>query len=301
MRAFSVSVPASSANLGSGFDSAAVALSLRMRASVESAPRFALSFEDTQHAPSHDGLGSLIRRAMCAVDPALPAVHVRVSNDIPLGKGLGSSAAAIVLALAVAMRARGDRTSVRAIARIATDLEGHPDNALAAIYGGAVVAAGAHNFLRFRCAPGLRPLLIIPGVDLDTHSARMLLPASYERSDAVFNVQRAALLGAALASGNTRALREAMRDRLHQSYRAVRIPGLGEALDVKHRHLVGVALSGAGPAVLALVERGAFEPIVKKLCAPFERANTGVQALPLRFSMRGLQVRSAAAQARHAA
>ena len=301
MRAFSVSVPASSANLGSGFDSVAVALSLRMRASVERAPRFALSFEGTRHAPSHDGLGSLIRRAMCAVDRELPSVHVRVANDIPLGKGLGSSAAAIVLALAVAMRARGDRTSLRAIARIAAALEGHPDNALAAVYGGVAVAAGAEHFLRFACAPEIRPLLIVPDVHLDTHSARMLLPASYERADAVFNVQRAALLGAALACGDVRSLHEAMRDRLHQPYRAARIPGLEQAIAVRDRDLVGVALSGAGPSVLAFVRHSGLERISRKLCAAFEQAQTAISALPLHFSAAGVQLRSAAGQARHAA
>lgn len=298
---FSISVPASSANLGPGFDCAALALSLRMRATVGRAPRFALSFERTPHMPSHDGLSSLFRRALHAVDPALPAVHVHVSNDIPLGKGLGSSAAAIVLALAVAMRARGDRPNMRAIARIAAAIEGHPDNALAAVYGGVIVAADAGHFLRFACPAEIQPVLVVPEIDLDTQSARMLLPASYERADAVFSVQRAALLGAALACGNVRALREAMRDLLHQPYRATRISGLGDALAVRDKDLAGAALSGAGPSVLALVRNGASERLALKLRAPFERAGIATSALPLRFSASGVQVRATVAKACHAA
>lgn len=299
---FAVSVPASSANLGSGFDAVAVALSLHMRADVEPAPRFALCFEERGEPPAHDGLGALMLRAIHELGSGLPAVRVRVTNEIPLGKGLGSSAAAIVLALAVASRASGKRLPARELGRIASTLEGHPDNAFAAALGGAVVAADCNNVLRLPCPVRIRPLVVVPDTDLDTCSARMLLPPSYPREDVAFTAARAALLGAALASGDLRYMREAMRDRAHQPYRAARIPGLLAALDMSDPALAGIALSGAGPSVIALIDAAAdHDRVGAKLCALFERAGVHAQALALQFSMRGVNVRALPMEAEDAA
>lgn len=299
---YCISVPASSANLGPGFDAAGIALSLRMRATVEPASRLVIAFSEEGRPPSHDGLASLMIRAMRVVHSQLPAVRMHVRNDIPLGKGLGSSAAAIVLGLAVALRAAGKRAGARDIGRIASAIEGHPDNALAAALGGAVIAASGTQFLRFPCSRRIRPLLVVPEIELDTHSARMLLPLSYDRADMVFTAQRAAMLGAALASGDMRHLREAMRDRVHQPYRAARIPGLLDALEVRDADLAGVALSGAGPSVLAFVRAGGDERrVAGKLRAAFARADVQSYALPLAFCERALQVRLLDGEAAHAA
>lgn len=299
---YCISVPASSANLGPGFDAVAVALALRMRATIEPAPRFVLSFSEDGRPPSHDGLASLILRAMRQVRPELPALRMHVQNDIPLGKGLGSSAAAIVLAVAVALRAAGKRAGAREAGRIAAAIEGHPDNALAAAFGGAVIAASGMQFMRFPCSRRIRPLLIVPEIELDTHSARMLLPLSYDRADVVFTAQRAAMLGAALACGDVRHLREAMRDRVHQPYRAARVPGLLDALEVRDHDLAGIALSGAGPSVLAFVRADGDERrVAGKLRAAFARSGVQSYALPLAFCERALQIRPLAAQAAHAA
>lgn len=299
---YGISVPASSANLGPGFDAAGIALGLYMRASVEPAPRLSISFGDEGEPPSHDGLAELMLRAMREIDAGLPAVHVHVDNDIPLGKGLGSSAAAVVIAIVAAARARGKRLTPKMIGRIASGVEGHPDNALAAALGGAVVAADGARFLRFACSRLIRPLLVVPEIDLDTHSARLLLPPSYDRSDVVFTAQRAALLGASLASGDVRVLREAMRDRIHQPYRAARIPGLLDVLAVRDRDLAGIALSGAGPSVIAFVRGSAgAQRIAGKLQAAFANAAVSSRALLLRFSDRGVRVRSSSAEAAHAA
>lgn len=302
MRPYSVSVPASSANLGPGFDSVGVALSLRMRAVVEQAPRLRISFSHVGEPPTHDGLAVLMIRAMREIHGDLPRVHVHVRNDVPLGKGLGSSAAAIVLALAIALRERGTRSSAREIGRIASEIEGHPDNALAAALGGTIVAANGAQFLRFPCSREVLPLLIVPEIELDTHSARMLLPPSYDRADVVFTAQRAALLGAALASGDMRLLREAMRDRMHQPYRAERIPGLVEALAVRDRDMLGVALSGAGPSIIGFVRaRGDRRRVAAKFCAAFARAGVRARVHALRFCERALQIRPLEREAADAA
>jgi homoserine kinase len=292
---FVVSVPATSANLGPGFDAVGVALDLRMRAEVEPGDTFSLSFGGPQ-APSHDGFADAIVAAMRRIDERLPLVHVHVENAIPLGKGLGSSAAASVLGLVVASRAHGEVLSRERLAQLACELEGHPDNALAAVYGGTVIAASpsARDCVRIDAPRNLNALVVVPEFDLATSEARALLPDRYERSDMIYTAQRASLLGAALASGSWRALRAAMNDRLHQPYRAQRVPGLAAALALRARELVGIALSGAGPSVLAIVhEDASWRSIAARLQGCFRRAGIDARAHHLSFAARGVMVRGA--------
>ena len=289
--AFSLSVPATSANLGPGFDSVGLALGLRIRAQAAPARRFALDFVDGPNAPTHDAYRDAIVSAMHRVAPELPRARIVVDNAIPLGKGLGSSAAAAVLGIAIAARANGIAMTRNEIARHVCALEGHPDNALPAVFGGAVIAASgdARSFVRVHTMRALRAVLVVPDCALSTERARALLPERYDRCDVVFTAQRAALLGAALASGEWGALREAMRDRVHQPYRAAHIPGLTQALDIRSRSLLGVALSGAGPSVIAMLRRGAaWEGIAARIAACFEAAGVAVQTLPLALGARGL-------------
>jgi homoserine kinase len=294
--AFSVSVPASSANLGPGFDAVGIALDLRLRAYVQPAKQFSLEIAG-EHAPSHGGYAEAILAAMRRIDRALPAVRVCAHNGIPLGKGLGSSAAARVLGLTIASRAYGRPISRDRLAEIASELEGHPDNAFAAVYGGAVIAAipQPRACVRIAAPRDLRALVVIPEIDLPTREARALLPERYDRGDVVFTAQRASLLGAALGSGSWRALGEAMRDRVHQPYREAKIPGLREALLVRGKDLVGVALSGAGPSVLAFVRAGAsWRSVAQRLESCFENAGIGARSYLLDFAAHGASVRKAA-------
>ena len=302
--AFSVSVPASSANLGPGFDALAVALDMHMRAALEPAPAFSLWFEKTAEAPASPGIERAIVRAMRSVHPDLPHVRMRVSNEIPLGKGFGSSAAAAVLGIAAGLRARGQAVNLRDVARRASELEGHPENALAAVYGGTVIAASSdvETMLRFAAPSDLRAVAVIPQCQMSTHFSRTLLPERYERADVVFTAQRAALLGAALASGAWHALGEAMRDRIHQPYRAAQIPGMSAALEVRARGLVASALSGAGPSLIAFVRAGsAWEPIAERLATCFRKSGSSARALSLGFTDRGLRVRAQSMEGRRCA
>ena len=292
---FSVSVPATSANLGPGFDAVGIALGVRIRAHVESARAFSVSFKGA-HAPTRGAYEALIVAAMRQIDSELPRVRISIDNAIPLGKGLGSSAAAYVLGAAIATKAHGLTVDRIAIARIACELEGHPDNALAAVFGGAVIAASgdARSFVRIRSVRGVCAELVVPNIDLSTEQARTLLPERYSRADVVFTAQRAALLGAALASGEWGALREAMRDRVHQPYRAPHIPGLAAALDVRSRNLLGVALSGAGPSVIALMRRaGDGRQISNSIASCFAKAGVEVERLSVGLGGRGLAVAGA--------
>ncbi|HWT05459.1 MAG TPA: hypothetical protein VN224_06860, partial [Xanthomonadales bacterium] len=221
---------------------------------------------------THDGVRRCIERAIARIAPAAPPMTVALDNAIPLGGGLGSSAAARALGVAIgarlADRPPGDDALVRAVA----ELEGHPDNALAAWYGGAVIAAFGDDGLtvaRF-APPAAAAVVVVPEIALSTAHARDLMPQTYARADAVHNVQRAALLGAALAAGRLDLLRAAVRDKLHQPYRASVIPGLAEILELDDPALVAVALSGAGPSVLALVHADP-QRIGKLVAAVFAR------------------------------
>ncbi|HZO94723.1 MAG TPA: homoserine kinase [Candidatus Baltobacteraceae bacterium] len=269
MTRFTVSAPASSANLGAGFDAVALALELRMTARVRVLPPGAVPVWSYggECAPTHDAIRTCIETAARRMIADVPPLEVALDNAIPLGAGLGSSAAAYALGAAIGDRLRAaDRDASRESAlgrddraRVVAELEGHPDNALAAWHGGAIVAALGDDGLTYArfAPPELDAVVAVPELTLATADARALMPETYTREDAVHNVQRAALLGAALASGRVDLLRAAVRDRLHQPYRAEAVPGLEEMLALDDPELVAVALSGAGPSVLALVRAGA--------------------------------------------
>jgi len=285
---FVVSVPASSANLGPGFDCVGIALDLRARAIAEPAHRFALEFSGPEQ-PTHGGFEHMLLDAMRSISDELPRVRVQLVNAIPLGKGLGSSAAARVLGVSIAARAHGLDLDRDAIAECACALEGHPDNALPAVYGGIAIAASAQHSIKLAAPRDLQAIVVVPDFDLPTKHARELLPQRYEKADVVFNTQRAALLGAALASGNWHVLREAMRDRFHQPYRRAVVPGLADALRVDAPDLIGIALSGAGPSVLALIrDRVAWRPIAARIEAAFAAAGIASRSYRLPFAARGL-------------
>ena len=290
---FAVSAPASSANLGAGFDAVAIALELRMTARVRELGSGASSewTYEGAHAPTHDGLRGCIERGIVRIAPAAPPLAVALDNAIPLGAGLGSSAAAHALGVAIGARLVDRPPDDDIQARIVAELEGHPDNALAAWYGGAVVAAHGDDGLtaaRF-APPPVSAVLAVPAIVLATAQARALMPAAYSRADAVHNVQRAALLGAALASGRIDLLRAAVRDRLHQPYRAAAIPGLAELLALDDPALVAIALSGAGPSVIALV-RDEPERIGRALAAVFAAHGVASEGLVLALAVDGVRV-----------
>jgi homoserine kinase len=289
--AFTVEVPASSANLGPGFDAIGLALDLWVRAEVRPAQTFSIAFVPGRHAPTNPGFAGEIERGIDRVlGGPRPPVSILVDNAIPLGKGLGASAAGAVLGLSVGARFAALAPGDRALAQYATDLEGHPDNALPALLGGIVVAAQRVDappaYLRFAPPPGVAAVVVTPRIVLPTAAARALLPAAYERRDVVFNLQRAALLAASLASGNLSELRTASGDRVHQPYRAPLVPGFEAMLALDDPDLLAVALSGAGPSVLALVG-GDGERIGALLQAEFAREGIDSDVYRLAISTRG--------------
>jgi homoserine kinase len=296
---FTAAVPASSANLGPGFDAIGLALDLWVRATVQPALEFAVSFKAGTYVPTNAGFENEIVRGIERIlgAGARPPVSILVENAIPLGKGLGASAAGAVLGLTIGAELADALPTEATLARHAAELEGHPDNALPALLGGVVIAAMPEGeppaYLRFDPPAGLSAVVVTPRIVLPTAAARALLPATYERRDVVFNIQRATLLAASLATGDLHALRVATGDRVHQPYRAPLVPGFDEMLRFSLPGLYAIALSGAGPSVIALVH-GESDAIGNAMKAAFAREGIESDVFHLGISTHGATVESLA-------
>lgn len=289
-------VPATSANLGPGFDCLGLALAgWELRAWLTPAEvdprrwtcderevRWNLRGRGPAAAPPEE---NLVVRAICAAFARAgqahpPAWRLAVRSTIPPARGLGSSAAAIVAGLAVAnqwLRRAGRPLGRDDLLQIAADLEGHADNVAAALYGGAVVAwrdaGGRWQAVQVPLGGSWVAVVAIPEVSSYTHEARQILPIEVDHADAVFNAARAALLVNALASGRGDLLAEAMRDRLHQPYRMALFPWLDDLIRLAlAAGADGACFSGAGPSVLALVPTERAEEVARALSAGLAQA-----------------------------
>jgi homoserine kinase len=230
-----------------------------------------------------------MRTLFATIGQTPPPLAIAVDNPIPLGRGLGGSAAGAALGLAIGAALREPEPSIEELTRTVTVLEGHPDNGVPAIVGGVVVAVSEGEdvvYARFDPPPALRAQLVVPDFSMPTREARAILPDAFPRRDAVYNVGHAALLAAAFASGQIELLRSAMRDRLHQPYRASFVPGLPEMLALELPSLFGVALSGAGPSVIALTRPGSDAG--ERMQAIFAKHGVSSQVLDLALSARGI-------------
>jgi homoserine kinase len=248
-----VRVPATSANLGPGFDCFGLALDLCNEVSIDTgeAAGVAWSGEGADELPT-DG-SDLIQRSMRLAADArpLPAFAMRAINRIPLARGLGSSSAAVVAGTALAMAVLGDDPSPGAVFAFAASIEGHPDNAAPACYGGFTIAMPEGAVRRLEPHADLRPMLLVPErLILPTHVARAALPDDVPRADAVFNVAHAAMTVEAVTRDPT-LLGEALRDRLHQDARLRLVPAVRAVLDALFAAGVPACVSGAGPSLLA--------------------------------------------------
>ena len=295
-----VRIPASTANLGPGFDALSLALNLYLSVRVEARDpghldRVAAVGVDSEKVPK--GPDNLIVRVMERVAERrgydLPPVFLRVLNEIPLSRGLGSSATAILAGISCYEIVSGESVTQEEIFDYAMEFEPHPDNLAAALFGGLTVSAtrdrGAAIALKLGVSESVSPVLVIPDFELSTDKARTVLPDAYSRTDTVFNVQRAALVVAALTTGHWDVLSEAMRDRIHQPYRTPLIPGFGEVLTMDVDGLVGISLSGAGPSVLALAEPSQAAAIGQKIVDVFERAGVAAVARVSKIDTKGRQ------------
>ncbi len=256
----SLRVPASSANLGPGFDALGLALGIYLDCRFRPSPNLSIQVSGRDCGAISTGEDNLIWQTALAVAAdtrsTLAPIELQIRNAIPLGKGLGSSAAALTAGVVIADRLLGLGWKRPRILDEAARLEGHPDNVAACVLGSIVASAidagGAVRAVRLEMPSRFGVGIVVPDYVLPTPVARSVLPDCYSKEDAIFNVQRAALLVAALATGTVSAFPTALEDRLHQSYRA----HLADVLKLRAPGLLGCALSGAGPSIIVFYERG---------------------------------------------
>ena len=271
-------VPASIANLGSGFDALAVAVQLYVRVrvtSIDAVDRNAVRSRFGAVAlDGEDYVARSIRTLAAREGLDFPSLDLDIASDIPMQAGLGSSAAATAAGLRIYDALAGP--AERDLIAEGTALEGHPDNIAAALLGGlasgCVCDDGRVLTVSTPWPDRIRFVAATPETRVNTPEARRVLPQSISRADAVFNLQRVALLLQALHANRPELLREALGDKWHQPYRASLVPGLAEALALDHPDLRGVCLSGSGPTVVALVD-GDTAGIEHALGAIYERLN----------------------------
>ena len=249
-----VDVPGSSANLGPGYDCLAIALPLRLRVAVERRPgplAVEVTGEGAGELPA-DATNLVAATLLAELDERGDDLQIAIDNRIPLGAGCGSSAAAIVAALAAADALLGREISPASLILRASTVEGHPDNVAASVLGGVTIAAGDPPTAR-RIEPPADLALVVAVADerVLTRDARAALAGDVPRGDAVWNIQHAALLVHALHTGALDDLSVALTDRLHQDARAALMPTFQELRSrTAELGALGVTLSGAGPSVL---------------------------------------------------
>jgi homoserine kinase len=281
-----VAVPASVANLGPGFDILALALQLQNDIRAEQRPG-PLTIDSGLDAPAElsDPARNLVTIAYTASCAALevPAagVHFTCVNRIPIGRGMGSSAAAALAGVLVATalhQAPWDEDDV--LERVA-ELEGHRDNAAAALLGGLAICAPGAPAAQLAVSDDLRAVLFIPDLPFTTTESRQVVPATFSRADAIFNASRCALLVRALAVGDHAGLRVAMQDRWHQDARFALMSGAREIVAAANdAGASGAALAGAGPSVIALTPLDP-EPIAAAMAAAAAGAGVGGRTMVL--------------------
>lgn len=258
-----VQVPATTANMGPGFDTLGMALKMYNIVEMETGGH------GLQIEVEGDGADQIPRNSSNIVYAAAarvfkvrgfapPGLRIKIINNIPLARGLGSSAAAIVGGLVAANIISGNKLGEKELLSIATDLEGHPDNVAPALLGGIVISAlidGEVKYSKIDAPAKLKCVAAIPDFNLPTRLAREVLPQSVSLGDAVFNISRASLLVAALIKGDFNLLATAMDDKIHQPYRANLIPGMKRVFAAaKLAGARGIVLSGAGPTLIAFCD-----------------------------------------------
>jgi homoserine kinase len=300
-------VPASTSNLGASFDTCGLALSLYLRVTVEPrAGEFEVepSGEGADQVP-RDESNLICRVARFVADSRkrkLGGARLLVDSEIPLARGLGSSSSAIIAGISVYEALSGDRLTTEDILSYALHFEDHGDNLAPSLLGGLVVACVVESeqgrslkTLKRAWPERVKMVLSIPDYEMNTREMREALPAHVSLSDAVFNIQRAALLQAAISEERFDLFSEALRDRLHQAHRTPHGAGLTDVLRMndetnKHPGLLGVAMSGAGSAMIAFATKNLAE-IAKEMSNRLASAGAGSRTIEAGVSKVGRTIR----------
>ncbi len=298
-------VPATSANLGPGFDSLGLALSLHNHTDIEWEPGSAhepaevtIEGEGASDLPRDDSLLTVraLRQGLHALGATVGCLRVHQRNEIPLARGLGSSASALVAGFAAARVVAGLDLDRAWVLDRAAALEGHPDNVAAAVYGGLTVAWLSDDG-EARChrvaLPGSPAIAVcVPHFHVSTEEARAVMPASLSRDDAAFSTARSALLMVALLEDHALLLREAVRDRIHTPYRSKLIPCWDELQEAAlAAGAAGIFISGSGPTVAAWVPHGDARAVAEEMRRVFVASGLGATALAPSIDHEGLHVK----------
>jgi len=292
-----LTLPATSANLGPAFDAAALAMNFFIRIAARPADAFAISAsgrdEDVCGQIENHLILNTYRDVMQAAGRDVIPLSLRIDNDIPIGKGCGSSAAARLAGIAMAVYFGGLGWTDAQIVGEASRLEHHPDNASACWMGGLTIARmSGESEAQVVCVrpKGKWPLLLaVPDESLSTEDARRVLPAHYSRADVVTNVQNSMLLLAAFTQGRPDLLKAALEDRIHQPYRVQLCPLLPSLQELKSKQgILGAVLSGAGPSVLVFLDpRSSVHNAHKTVAAHLSRAKLKAEVLATSITLRG--------------
>jgi homoserine kinase len=293
----SVRVPATSANLGPGYDAVGLALSLSMRISLDRAPYPVVQVRGTgtdliPHGPDHPAY----RAARFVAELVGESdAHFRLiqENAIPPTRGLGGSAAALVGGAVAANDLFGGQIAAPDLLNIVCELDGHPDNAAPALLGGLVIGTlTPEGVSAVRLEPrDLKAVVAVPDFSVSTTAARRALPEKVPHRDASFNVGRAGLLLGSLATGKYELLRVAMQDRLHQPYRSQLVPGLEDVIEAALANgAYGACLSGSGPTILALASETTASGVAPAMRVAFEAQGVASRSWELDVDLNGAQV-----------
>jgi homoserine kinase len=300
MRQVIISVPATSANLGPGFDCLGIALDLRHRVTftAHNEPGFRITAEgeDAHLIPrNEDNLVYLAMRLVFQRVGGEPAgLHIHQANEIPIASGLGSSSTAILAGLNGANELAGSPLTDEEVLQMATDLEGHPDNVAPATYGGLVLGVQTPEGLLVEQIPvfPMKAVVVLPDFELFTEVARSVLPTQVSMATAIHNCSRVGLLVRALETADYDLLSIAMQDRLHQPYRIPIIPGMAEAMQAAcDAGAAGVALSGAGPSLIAFAADG-LDEIGAASASAFKDAGVSSRQWQLTIDNKGVEIQN---------
>lgn len=257
---FKIQIPATSANLGAGFDALGLALTFYNYVEMEESDRIDIKSSDGLDIPTDEkNLIYISAKDLFNVcGKKLDGLKLRQTNSIPMARGLGSSSACIIAGLVGANKMLGDPLTKDDLVDLSAQIEGHPDNTAPALLGGIVTAVfdgRKVHWVKQEVFTKLKFVAVIPDFELKTEQARACLPKEIAHKDAVYNLSRAALFSASLLTGKFENLRTAVDDKLHQPYRMELIPHCREVFDIAYTHgAYGAYISGAGPTIMAIVD-----------------------------------------------
>ncbi len=279
-----VKVPATTANIGPGFDCLGVALNLYNYIDMDfsTRPNVEVFGEGRNHIAKDETnlVYRAARRVLEVVGDNRP-LSITLDNNIPIARGLGSSAACIAGGMMAANRLIGDFIPLKKLMQMVVEMEGHPDNVVPAIIGGFCVSIVSNNriiYRKIKSAKNLKFVVGIPDFHLKTEAARSALPRTVSLKDAVFNICRTAMLVASFCTEDMTEIDDCFKDRLHQPYRSPLVPGMEEIISCAHnKGAIGCFLSGAGPSVVAITDEQNAEELGGYICRVFDK--NGVSAI----------------------